>query len=181
MKFNKILICIYVLIICNISCKNTDEELRINEEKKQELVEQENNLRLQEQKIRDLQIELENQIKVQQQEKIGTPKIEEENISNVSSSSYPKINQKKFAFVFISYYEETGGKIINGQLPKSYSNAWSEITEFNEWNKDIEYKFMDEAENQLLFRAIKTITSRKCYSFNSYSEASKYLEKLKNE
>ena len=58
--FNRILI--LFLIIFNISCSNNDEELKINEEKKKELINRENNLKIQEQKLRDLQIEVENNL-----------------------------------------------------------------------------------------------------------------------
>ena len=176
--FNRILI--LFLIIFNISCSNNDEELKINEEKKKELINRENNLKIQEQKLRDLQIEVENNL----QEKldiIDNSNKTEDPFSEIPNKPTERKIQKKYAFVYITSYEIGGGRIINDELPKTYSSSWTEITEFEEWNKDIEYRFMDQAENNLFFRSMKTITSRKCYCFNSYSEASEYLEKLKNE
>jgi hypothetical protein len=106
-----------------------------------------------------------------------------ENRNNLSNTEMPASNkryQHRFAFVYISYYEDSGGRIIDGVNPKSYSRAWTPIQEFYEWNEDVKYRFMDEAESKLFFRSIKTITSRECYDFSTYSEASKHLEKLKN-
>jgi hypothetical protein len=96
---------------------------------------------------------------------------------------------KKFAFVIIKYSRKVIETSPNSNdlipVTKHYIN-WTNIQEVEDYNEDLKYRLIDHAESSLRenfsnFNKDDIIESKECYVFNSYSEASKNLNRLKNE
>lgn len=113
--------------------------------------------------------------------------------------SYPAVeNSTKYAFVVIEYYTEelrdafTVMEIMKAGIPLTEKNTKtrknksiiSDIKTFSAFTEDIKYQFMDEIQedainshNRQTTLEQKHVTSRDCFQFTSYADASKAREK----
>lgn len=115
--------------------------------------------------------------------------------SSIDTTDYVEnyaLQYKKYSFVTVTYLRKThqDGFYIGNQYfePRDKLDeyiSYSKIIEFDYWDENVKYKFLDEFEEEVRrYKSIELnfvgITARECYVFDSYVAASKRLEKLKS-
>ena len=111
--------------------------------------------------------------------------LKEKSFDNTSNDNFV-LNSKKYAFVLLEVIQveteldksEAIYKAV--EVSKSY-NYCSGIEDFQVFNEDVKYKFMDEVQQEYMNmngRIYKgRVKTRNCFSFDSYEAASKERER----